>query len=151
MVEVGGRHVGIHLFPDLNKNGIRLETRDTQKCHEKTRFIAADSVAIIKGYVDIVGGVAGRLVFHRETHITDLLRDKVVYFAHISPKFLHLIRHCGSGFREVRLAEVPVPLREFRPRRKRGGTDALHLGVERRHIGFGEDLRRVRSHPCVED
>ena len=159
VVEVGLRHLPVHLRAGVDEDGIRLEARDAQHRHEERRLVAADAVAVAEGDLHVVRRVAGRGVLHRQAHVADLLRHPLVerldprQFRRVRRRqdLLHLVRDAGGRLLEVRDAQVPVPLRERRPVLRGRDAHVLHLRVKGRHVRLLERLRRVRDRPRVAD
>ena len=68
---------GVELRADVDEDGERLESRETQHRDEKPRLVAADPVAVVEGDVHVMRRVTGRGVLHGKAHVADLLGDEL--------------------------------------------------------------------------
>ena len=83
-----------------------------------------------------------RRVLHCQPHIPHFLRDELEDRLK-RLQLLHLRAHRGICLREVRGAEVPVPLGDLRPVFGGRDADVLDLRIEGWHVRFGERLRGI--------
>ena len=157
VVEIGPRHLGVHLRAHVDEHGVGADAGDAQEHGQERGLVAADAVAVLERDVHVVRLVAGRAVLEGEPHVADLLRHELEHGAELRlvrgasrNEAAHLVRHRRRGGGEVRRAEAPVPARDGGPVLRRGEADRLHARGERRHVRLGERLRHVAHVPPQE-
>ena len=160
MVEERLGNLGVELRADVDEHGIRPEAGEPQHRHQERRLVAADAVAVVEGDVDVMRRIARRRVFHGKAHVPDLLGneledapDGLVFrlASQVLRQLPHLRDQRGVSLREMRRAEIPVPLRDLGPALGRRDAHVLHLRVEGRHLRLGKRLRRVGDGERVHD
>ena len=126
MVEADSWCFDIQLFSIVNKDWKRWNARRRQHGNKERSFVAADTVSIFKCRTDIVWLISRRICFCGDTHVTNLLADKLedcvdalIISGHSRCDFSDFRLHFWSGLFQMGLSEFGVPLADFLPIRKR--------------------------------
>ena len=158
VVEPGVGRILVFLGTDQDEDGIRFQTGHAVQGAKQRGLVAADAVAVLEGYLDVVRLIAGGDGLGREAAVADLLGDPAVKRFGFLPYRLLAFRqlfgerlHLGSCRGHSRFAKINVPLGDLLPARNGAEIISLAGDVEGRHGGFREDLGNVADFPAVVD
>ena len=158
VVEPGVGRILVFLGTDQDKDGISFQPGHAVQGAKQGGLVAADAVAVLKSYLDVVRLVARGDGLGREAAVADLLGDPAVQrFGFLANRLLAFRQlfgerfHFRSGDGHSRFAKIDVPLGDDFPARDGAEIVALAGDVEGCHGGFGEDLGNVAYFPAVVD
>ena len=157
VVEVGERIFRILQRSGVDEHGICVDVGHAEHGDEEAGLVAADAVAVVEREGDVVRLVAGGVLFKRDAHVADFLRDELedgldllVFILRVFAELLDF-RDDFRSVDEMLRVDFPEPLGDFLP--AGGGADAkaLHDARKRRHVRLGEHARDILHRPFVED